>query len=190
MQNKKAIVLSGLVLFMAACGSTRQIETSSPRPVNIPGDSRHEAAGMGSMMIDLETGETSLPAEIQVLRFRIDEIRLHTDEGEWVTFPTELNNFEIIPERYVNKTILSTRVQPVMYDSIALRISDVFVLFGENAGGPISLPRNEPVKLAVDMHPEVGEATQVRITFEPEASLYKNSNCRWFFVPFWTAKLE
>ncbi len=141
---------------------------------------------MGQLAIDLETGQTPLPAEVQALRFRIEEIQLHTDEGEWITFPTDLNNFEILPDRYLTKSILSTRVLPVMYDSLALKISNAFVLFGENAGGPLSLPRDNLLKVAIDITPEVGQASQVRLAIEPEASLFRDNQCRWYFVPFWT----
>lgn len=184
------LLLGLILLIFAGCASTRQIETASPRPRALPGPSRAEAAGMGLLAIDIETGQTSLPADVQALRFRIEEIRLHTDEGEWITFPGELNSFEILPDRYLGKTILSTRVQPLLYDSIAVKISDAFVLFGENAGGPLTLPKDKPLEIAIEMLPKVGEATQVKISIEPGASLYKDSNCKWYFVPFWTAVVE
>lgn len=145
---------------------------------------------MGLLSIDLETGQTPLSEDVQALRFRLEEVRLHTDEGEWLTFPAELNSFEILPDRFLVKTILTTRVQPLVYDSIAIKITDTFVLFGENAGGPLAAPDDEALKIAVEMKPEVGEATQVRITLEPGASLYRDTNCRWFFVPFWTGEVE
>ncbi len=182
--------LALLVVLSTGCGSTRQIETSSPRPRVFPGSAGGEASGLGLLAIDIETGKTSLPDDVQALRFRIDEIRLHTDEGEWITFPGELNTFEILPDRYLGKTILSTRVQPLVYDSIAVKISDAFVLFGENAGGPVTLPRDEALEIAVEMKPTVGDGTQVVIAIEPGASLYRDNNCRWYFVPFWTARVE
>ena len=179
-----------VLLFSAGCGSTRQIETASPRPVNLPGLAGNPASGMGLLTIDVETGETDLPEEVQALRFRIDEIRLHTDEGEWITYPVELNSFEILPDRYVGKMILSTRVEPVLYDSLSLRISDAFVLFGENAGGPLTLPKDRPLEVAIKIQPEVGVAKQVSLAIEPGASLYKDDACRWYFVPFWRARVE
>ncbi len=174
-----------LSLCITSCVSTRQIETASPRPLNVPGSSRAEVAGMGLLSIEIDTGKTPLPDEIQALRFRIEEIRLHTDEGEWMTFPADLNSFEILPDRYLTKTVLSTRVQPIVYDSIGFKISDVFVLFGENAGGPLTLPGDRPIEIAVDLNPKVGEAEQARVTIEPGASLFKDQRCRWYFVPFW-----
>ncbi len=188
---KTTCLLFGIfVLVVTGCASTRQIETASPIPRSTPGPTRAEAAGMGLLAIDIETGGTMLPKDVQALRFRVEEIRLHTDEGEWITYPAELNSFEILPDRYFGKTVLSTRVQPVLYDSVAITLSDSFVLFGENAGGPLTLPRDNPMKIALDIKPEIGEATQVSIAFEPGASLYKDAACTWYFVPFWTARLE
>ena len=179
-----------VALLGAGCGSTRQIETTSPRPVNQPGLSGTPVSGMSLLTIDVETGETRLPEEVQALRFRIDEVRLHTDEGEWITYPAELNSFEILPDRYVGKMILSTRVEPVLYDSLSLRISDAFVLFGENAGGPLTLPKDRPLEVAVNIQPEIGEVTQVSLAIEPGASLYKDDACKWYFVPFWRVNME
>ena len=188
---KNTCLLFGILLFvLTGCASTRQIETSSPRPRTLPDAVAGEVAGMGLLAIDIETGETILPDDVQALRFRIEEIRLHSDEGDRMTSPADLNSFEILPDRYLGKTILSTRVQPILYDSISVKISDAFVLFGENAGGPLTLPRDTPLEIAVEMQPVVGEATQLKISIEPGASLFKDDNCRWYFVPFWTAELE
>lgn len=180
-----------ILLFLSTgCGSIRQIETASPRPVNLPDNAGTPVSGMGLLTIDVETGETNLPEEVQALRFRIDEIRLHTDEGEWITYPAELNSFEILPDRYVGKMILSTRVEPVVYDSLSLRISDAFVLFGENAGGPLTLPKDRPLEVAIKIQPAAGEVTRVNLAIEPGASLYKDDACKWYFIPFWRAGLE
>jgi hypothetical protein len=145
---------------------------------------------MSLLSIDVFTGSTTLPAEIQALRFRVEEVRLRMETGEWVTYPTELNNFEILPNRMVSKTILTTRVQPVAYDSLALRMSDVFVLFSENAGAPLTLPRDRFLTMGVQTTPSVGEASQIRIAFEPGASLMRDASCRWYFVPFWNASVN
>ena len=182
--------LLSVLLLATSCGSTRQIETSSPRPRVFPGAGSGEAAGLALLAIDIETGNTTLPEDVQALRFRIEEVRVHQENGDWITFPGELNAFEILPDRYLGKAILSTRVQPLRYDSIAVKISDAFVLFGENAGGPVTLPKDQALEIAVEMNPTVSSGTQVVIAIEPGASLYKDNNCRWFFVPFWTARVE
>ena len=182
------IPISILIFFvgLTGCGSIRQIETASPRPANVSLDGA-ETAGLAVLGVNIETGNTILPDEIQALRFRIEEIRLRSEEGEWKDFPAEQNSFEVLPDRYLFKTVLSTRVQPIAYDAVALKISDVFVLFSENAGGPLTLPHDLPFEVKIDLIAEVGNANQINITIEPGASLFRDADCRWYFVPFWTS---
>ena len=176
-------ILCGLVL-LSSCISTRQIETTSPRPGFSP-FSGNEIAELGAFSLTVSTGDTELPEDVQVLQFRINEIQLRNQEGEWNSLPVSLNNFEIVSNRSLSKDILSTRVPAVSYDSIAIYISDVFVLFGENTGGPIAWPREKPIKDALDISPTSERTTNVRLIFEPGASLTRDSDCRWYFIPFW-----
>ena len=189
MKNTHHLLLGLVALALSGCMSTRQIQTSSPRPVNAPGLTDEAAGGMGLVSVDIVTGSTALPPDIQALRFRLDEVRLRTEEGEWLTFPAELNSFEILQNRDVQKTILTTRVQPLVYDSLALKMSDVFVLFDENAGAPLTLPKDKFFTIGLGVQPAVGTVAQLRIAFEPGASLMKDVDCHWYFVPFWK-KLE
>ena len=172
------------VLLLSSCISTRQIETTSPRPGFLP-FSNNGTAELGVFGLTVSTGETQLPSEVQALQFRVNEIQLRTADGAWKALPVEISNLEIVPNRDVSKDILSTRVQSVEYDSIAIYISDVFVLFGENAGGPISWPRNKPVKDKLSIKPSQEIPTRVELIFEPGASIARDSDCRWYFVPFW-----
>lgn len=174
----------GLWLF-SSCISTKQIETTSPRPVFAPFSNRGTAE-LGIFSVTMTTGSTSLPDEVQALRFRVNEIQLKTKEGGWNSLPVELNNFEIVPNRNQSKDILSTRVQAVEYDSIALFFSDVFVLFGENAGGPVAWPRDQPVKDRLEITLEQDLVTRINLVFEPGASILRDKDCRWYFVPFWS----
>lgn len=140
---------------------------------------------MGLVSVDIVTGSSALPPDVQALRFRLDEVRLRTEAGEWLTFPAELNSFEILQNRQVQKTILTTRVQPLVYDSLALKVSDVFVLFDENAGAPLTLPKDKFFTMDLGVEPAVGTVAQVLIAFEPGASLMRGADCRWYFIPFW-----
>ena len=178
------------IAILPGCMSTREIETSSPRIFSSPESSDAAAAGMSLMAVELVTGETELPAEIQALRFRVDEVRVQNQDGEWLAFPSEMNSFEVVPGRRVNKTVLTTRVLPVAYDSLALKIRDVFVLFGENAGAPLTLPGDEAFGKAITLKTEIGKPSQVSIIFEPGASLARDPSCQWHFVPFWTVSVD
>lgn len=181
-------ILIGSMLLLSSCISTEQIQTSSPRPASSP-LANANTAGMSVFSVTIETGTTPLPADVQALRFTIDEIHLRSEDGEWKVMPAEFNSFEILSNRELSKNILTTRVEPMSYDSIALSLSDLFVLYDENAGGPIAWPRDQPIKEALNIDPQVGVATRVRIVLEPGASLVKDPQCRWYFVPFWTAEL-
>lgn len=176
------------MLICTSCISTEQIQTTSPRPASSP-LSTSNTAGMGVFSVAITTGNTSLPDDVQALRFQVDEIHLKNNEGEWEVMPAELNSFEILPNRELSKTILTTRVETVLYDSIAFSISNLFVLYDENAGGPIAWPKETPLKGALSFKPEVESATRIQITLEPGASLLKDKQCRWYFTPFWAADL-
>ena len=89
----------------------------------------------------------------------------------------------------LSKNILTTRVESVAYDSIAFTLSNLFVLFGENAGGPIAWPRDQRLTQKLEFEQGLEAATRVRIVLEPGASLLKDADCRWYFVPFWKADL-
>ena len=173
---------------VSSCISTEQIQATSPRPAST-GLVSANSAGMGAFSVTVTTGGSSLPGEVQALRFSIDEIHLRSKEGEWKVMPVELNNFEILPNRELTKNILSTRVETMAYDSIAISISDVFVLYSESAGGPIAWPRETPSKEALSVSPNVDVPTRVRIVLEPGASLLRDKKCQWYFVPFWITEL-
>ena len=177
------------VLLLSSCISTRQIETTSPRPGFSP-FSNNGTAELGVFGLTVLTGETELPDEVQALQFRVNEIQLRTVDGTWNALPVEINNFEVVPNRKLSRDILSTRVQSVEYDSIAVYFSDVFVLFGENAGGPISWPRNKPVKDKLSMKPSLDTPIRVELVFEPGASIARDPDCRWYFVPFWRVAVK
>ena len=170
---------------LSSCVPTRQIQTASPRPANTALSNRNEV-GLSAISVALTTGNSPLPGEVQALRFKVDEVQLRNTSGVWEAFPVNLSNVEVLPDRNTTKRILSTRVAPVAYDSIALRISEVFVLFGENAGGPLSWPRNRLIKNELSVQPAVDQGTFVQIVFEPGASLARDADCRWYFIPFWS----
>lgn len=178
------VLLSALIT--SGCMSTRQIETSTPRVFNTPEAEDANAAGMSLLSVTFRTGETDVPEDVQALRFRIDEVRLRTETGEWLSFPSELNNFEILAGRRQSKTILATRVIPQAYDSLAIQLSDIFVLFDENAGSALTMARDGVSRQRLQIEVETGSAKRLEVVFEPQASLAKTPDCRWQFVPFWT----
>ncbi|RMH60526.1 MAG: hypothetical protein D6685_10265, partial [Bacteroidetes bacterium] len=179
-----------LLLGGLGCGGTRPIETAPPRPAPSIVPPRPPDTGRATLVIQVATGGTPLPADVQALRFRLAEVRLKARGGAWTSYPADAGRFQITAEARPRKTVLSTRLPPVPYDSLALVLEDVFVQYGPNAGGPLTLTRGEPLRLAHPLAPIPDQTTTLHLTFEPGASLSRDAACRWFFLPFITARVE
>lgn len=178
-----------LLLLLAGCGGTRQIQTLPPQPAT--GTVRVTDAGnpLASLTLEVQIGESALPAEVRALRFRVEGVRLKPRGGEWVSYPADVNSFDITATRRGGeKTILSTLVPPQVYDSLGLALRDVFVLYDANAGGPLTMARDEPLVLAIDAAPTTEAPHRVVLTMEPGASVLHDAACRWYFLPVFTVR--
>lgn len=186
------VASAGLVVFLlAGCGGTRQIQTAPPRPAPTTVRSAEANGQMALLTIDVVVGESALPAEARALRFRVDQVRVKPRDGAWETYPADVNSFEIASSRRVgSKTIFSSRIPPQRYDSLGLVLSDVFVLYDENAGGPLTMARDRPIELGVALEARAEAPLRAELTIEPGASLTRDAGCRWFFLPFWTVRVE
>jgi hypothetical protein len=177
-------------LLALGCSSTREVYTTPPRPARPAEEEAGAARQRAEFSVLVETGETPLPEDVQALRFRIEEIRLRQAAGEWTTYPADAAQFEIRAGRPARKIVLATRLPPARYDSLALTLADVFVLFDANAGAPLTLPRDTPLKMALPLTPTAGTRTTLRLTFQPGASLMRTSDGRWFFLPFFEPSVD
>jgi hypothetical protein len=186
------VVSAGLVVvLLAGCGGTRQIQTAPPRPAPTTVRSTDANGQMALLTIDVVVGESALPADTRALRFRVEEVRVKPRDGAWETYPADVNSFEITSSRRAgSKTIFSTRIPPQRYDSLGLVLSDVFVLYDENAGGPLTMARGRPLELGVELDARAETPLRAELTLEPGASLTRDDTCRWFFLPFWTVRVE
>jgi hypothetical protein len=131
-----------------------------------------------------QEGGTDLPVEVSKLRFRIAEVHLRQQGGEWVRLPSDLNLIEI--DRGgdgVRKAVLHARVPPADYDSLALSFDRVYVEFDANSGGPLALAADTPHRMKLDLRLDLVHPASLILRFEPGASLIRSSDCRWFFVP-------
>lgn len=181
------IVLILLAMALAGCAGTRQIETAPPQPARTSGRGVGVAGPMALFSIDFTVGDSALPADVRALRFRVEQIRLKQG-SEWQMYPADVNSFEIANTRRGatgRKTVFSSRIAPLPVDSIGLILGDVFVLYDANAGGPLTSSPETPI-LASGVAPTAEVPARVTFTFEPGASLLRDPNCRWFFLPFWT----
>lgn len=182
-------MLCCLVIGVAGCSSTQQIRTAPPQSAIAVADTTDQAT-LAPLVIVMETGGTALPEDIQAMQFRVADVRLKEADGDWVTYPAEVNNFVLSANKRAQKPVLSTLVPPAAYDSLALSLTDIFVQFDANAGGPLTLPRGTPLRLPLTTTLAVGRRTVLRLRFEPGASLSRDAQCRWFFLPFFEVRVE
>lgn len=176
------MALAGAML--AGCAQTQQIETSPPRPAVAVPDSA-VTTPRSRLAVVLETGATSLPGEVARLRFEVAELLVKPRGGAWTVYPTTTGHIEIAEDQSgrPRRTLLNTQVPAVPYDSLALRLDDVYVTFGPDAGAPLSLPR-DPIAYRLALDPAPDRLATVRLVLEPGASLVQTPDCRWVFAPF------
>jgi hypothetical protein len=184
--------LVGLALLAAlsgGCSSTEQIRTAPPQPARAITGGPADAEPRAVVTVLVATGETPLPEAVQALRFRVAEVQLRQSTGSWVVHPADANTFEIRDGQPLRKAVLTTRIPPAVYDSLAFSLTNVYVEYDDNAGGPLTMPREEPLRLPIAFETLVDRPTTLLLTVEPGASLSRDPGCRWFFLPFVTASL-
>jgi len=185
------LVLTGcLILLAAGCSTTTQIQTGSPQPALPSPSATPETNDLARLTITLEAGETVLSEDIEAMQFRIAAVHLKPVDGDWTVYPAGVNTFEIPAGRRARKTVLSTQIPPAAYDSLRLELSDVFVFYDANAGGPLTMPRDTPLTLGLSTRLTTEQPTTLRLVFEPGASLSHDAACRWFFLPFFEVHTE
>ena len=174
----------------AGCTSTREVETSRPRAYEGPAEREDATIEQARLSVFLEGGETELPDAVELLRFRVAEIRLHERGGDWIRLPSDASQIEMVRgRRALRRLVIDTRVPPTRYDSLAISLHDVFVRFNENAGAPLTTARDTPQRFALDVEPELESTTTLRLQLEGGASLTRAPDCRWFFVPLFETSL-
>lgn len=186
-----ATTLAVLVL-TAGCGQTRSIQALPPRPA-VTTDTLSEALaaeGLARLEVRLRVGETPLSEEVSRLRLRLDEIRFHVDDGNWVSFPSSSGILTIARDDEYDRAVLSTQLAPVAYDSVEVVFAEVYIEFGTNAGGPITTARPPRAARRLILEPGLGSTTSVELVLNPGASLFRDSECRWHFLPFVDASVE
>ncbi len=182
--NVARVLLVGCLFVFAACSSTREVETSRPRAYEGLEDAEPENPRQARLRVFMEPGDTELPDDVDQLRFRTAEIRLRRADGEWVRLPSDAGVTEIERGRRIQpKLVLDTRIAPVQYDSLAISLSHVFVRFNENAGAPLTTAADAPQRLAIELEASLDEPVTVYLRLEPQPSLKRTQDCRWFFVP-------
>ena len=176
-----------LCLAMAAsggCSSTQEIETSRPRAPETVATADGQSTRQARLSVTLEIGESPLPDDIEGLVFRISEVHVHSADGEWIRLPSDMRQLEIDQGLGdAQRSVLDTTLPPAAYDSVAIAFDSIFARFNANAGAPLITANAAPLRMALEMNPSLETATVLAFVFEPEASLRRSPDCRWFFVP-------
>jgi len=184
----RALLVLFAALFAASaagCSSTRQIETERPRPATPQPAAPPSDGPRADLVVHFETGTTALPEDVDALRFRVVDLRFRQRDGAWTTYPADFNTFEVRRgEPVQRKAVLATHLPAAAYDSLAVTLGSVYVQYGPNAGGPVTMPHDAPVRLPFTLQPQPGRPATLVLTFEPGASLSRSADCRWFFLPF------
>jgi hypothetical protein len=132
----------------------------------------------------LEKGASVLHEDIDALEFRISEVQVHLVDGAWIRLPSDMIPFEISQGfDDMARSVLNTTVTPAAYDSVAVAFDGIYARFNANAGAPLTAASAEPLRMALALNPSRESTTTVVLAFEPEASLRRSSDCRWFFLP-------
>lgn len=184
MPTRTLLLLCMLAAPVVGCSSTTQIQTAVPQPALPPPSDTLAAADLARLTIMVETGQTALPEAVQAMQFRVAEVYLKPADSDWVTYPADVNSFDIGAGNRARKVVLSTLIPPAAYDSLGLTLSDVFVFYDANAGGPLTMPRETPLALPLAARLTIDQPTSLRLLFEPGASLSRDADCRWYFLPF------
>lgn len=184
------LLLIGLLIPAVGCSSTTEIETSRPTTVDTDVLEEPPASRQARLTITLEQGATSLPKDIERFEFRISEVRLHREDGEWIRLPSESHQFALPLRQGARRIVLNARVAPARYDSVGLVFGDVFARFGANAGAPLTASESEPLRLAIELETSLESASALSFQFEPGASLRRGPECRWFFAPVLRPKIS
>lgn len=179
-----------LVLVAIGCSSPRQIQTSPPQSAIPTTTDSTNTPAQAAFSILVESGVTPLPDDVQSLRFRVAELQLRSTQAGWQAFPSDLNIFEITRGQRVRKVVLATQLTPATYDSLSIALSDVYVEYDANAGAPLTLPHDTPIRLPLVLSLSNEYPTMLRLVFEPGASLTRDANHRWFFLPFFETLVQ
>jgi hypothetical protein len=189
MALRSSLLFCSLMLLVTGCSTTTQIQTTPPRPALTTHPDTITTTDMARLTVTVDIGRTELPEDVQAMQFRIAEVHLKAADNTWTTYPADINSFEISSGTRTRKIVLSTQISPATYDSLGLVLSDIFVFYTANAGGPLTMPGDAPLLLPLGAQLTTETPTTLELLFEPGASLSRTPACQWFFLPFFEVKL-
>ena len=182
-------VLSALAAVLwIGCSSTEQIEALPPAPGIVALPDTLDAS-LARVSISLRT-EGELPEDVERLRLRANEVRLHAHEGGWRTLPASSGILQLSGDtQRVERNVLTTRIPAGSYDSLEVVFDELQLDFGPNVGSRLTSSRPPSTRRAMSLTVERSETVEMRLTLNLAASLARDASCRWYFLPFVSLEL-
>lgn len=177
-----ALLCFAMGTLLLSCQSFEPIQTSTPTAA-IEGDSESARSSLGrTTEIRLGTGESALPAPISELTFRISRMALVTPDGSRTVRELSHANVQVTREQTDSYLLLRERIQPESYDRLTLRVQNIYVTYGPNAGAPLTI-ENEDITLPMPDVASGNTPVLLRISFDAAASFDRNDDGTWHFSP-------
>ncbi|ACY47444.1 hypothetical protein [Rhodothermus marinus] len=170
-------LLTGL---LAGCGGTREIVMAPPRPA-APG--MPDTTAVPARLSLTVAADSVLPPPFQALTLTLHPLALRRADGHRQPLPFARRTLTFSATTPRTWTLLEAApVPPGRYDTLWIRLSDVSVRFGPNAGGTLTV-ETDTLALPVTLTLDPDRAHSYRLLFELRRSLQAEPDCRWRFVP-------
>jgi hypothetical protein len=166
-----ASLIAGSLLI--GCSSIDQVTTRPPVPAVQP--VTDVAVTQVPLSVMIETGQSRPPTQLAALSFRISEIWVKPEDGEWHRRRTQTGSIRIKPEEPVRRTVLSAAIPTGSYESVALLIENVRAEYQGNAGGPLSSPEGTPVEIDLSFTAQRNAAVVLNLLLDAQSSVWQDA---------------
>ncbi len=119
-----------------------------------------------------------MPPEVTALRLRVAALWLHPAEEVWQKRPVGRG---IVESAGPPVRLLAADVPRRRYDSLAVVLTDPFVTFGPNAGGPLTVADSGVVRMPLALDLDGRSHAELRLQLDP--ALARDSTGAWRFQP-------
>lgn len=168
----------GLLIVAVGCGDTREVRTQPPRPA-IPLPAPTAVPDRTALTVTLAIDE-SLPSDVAALRLRVGALWLKPGGEPWLKRSVGSG---VVESGGPAVRLLTAQVPHRRYDSLAVVLTDPFVTFSPNAGGPLTIADSGVVRLPLGL--DLGGRSTARLSLHlaPERSFTRSGEGMWRFRP-------
>ncbi len=173
-------LLIGIGLWvLAGCSSSKEVITHPP--VAAPTESAPE--DVTEISVVLEKGKSDLPREVETLTFSLTALEIRGVD-QHIRWPLGHRVIRIAKGKPLSIPLLTTTLPVASYDTLRLYLSDAQVRFSANAGGPLTSDVGSMLSIPLSLTLQSEQPVTLTLRFEPEPSLWRDTQCTWHFVPF------